>query len=48
MACPHKIDDQNPRKPSTANTSFQQKKLYWLWEKLYKDFKSENTKQGSN
>ena len=48
MARPHKIDDQNPKKPPTANSSFQQKKLYWLWEKLYKDFKSKNTKQGLN
>ena len=28
MACPYKIDDQNPKKPPTANSSFQQKKLY--------------------
>ena len=47
MAHAHKIDDQNPKKSPTANSSFQQKKLHWLWEKLYKDFKSENIKQGS-
>ena len=46
MAHHHKIDDQNPQKPPTANSSFQQKK-HWLWEKLYKDFEPENTKQGS-
>ena len=43
MACSHKIDDQNPKKPPTGNSSFQQKKLCWLWEKLYKDFKSKKT-----
>ena len=48
MARHHKIYDQNLKKPPTANSSFQQKKLYWLLEKLYEDFKSENTKQGSD
>ena len=27
MAHRYKIDDQNPKKPRTANSSFQQKKL---------------------
>ena len=35
MGSPHKIDDQNPKKPPTANSSFQPKKLYWLWEKVW-------------
>ena len=40
----YKIDDQNPKKPPTKNSSLQQKKLDFDTESNYKDFKSENTK----
>ena len=48
MAHPIKLMIKMPKKPPTANSSFQQEKPHWPWEKLYKDFKSENTKQCSN
>ena len=41
---PLKIDDQNPKIPPTASSSFQQKKLEYDSESNYKDFKSENIK----
>ena len=53
LSSSYKIDNQNPKKPPTENSSFQQKKLdnepdnelkNWI-ASSYKDFKSESTKR---